>query len=431
MTAPLDAWKKKVFYSSSLSAEARSAETLPAERKQHLLYVLHSRLAHSVGARLEKTLEEKGVPLSFSPQECRDVRDLCEACKSVNQRKERIPAKGIFKKEKSGEKKQAVKRVRFSVEEKTSSAAKGDKPAQKSKQPQHAKERTPFNQVIFHDLKEMRTKGMGGFRYILVIVCGGVKKVSLSALRRKRYAVRHLRQWVRRWQIHGFGKPFVIQTDNGGEFVGEEDEIGYAAACDDMGLHHKRGPPFSPEVQSDVERVNSTVISLLKKTLIQLYLPLSLWPAFLSGVANQLGDVVHSKTGMSPNFLIFGHACGVPPIAMGDEVRVIDPAGSADPLSKSERALFGGVQGPQQLICVQGGKTSSLILLSQKQSLSSCVMKMEMSILAAKQAESLPSSDYAVISTDPVPDDVDIMPIDVDPVVEQIQEEVCRADFLD
>eukprot|EP00820_Chromera_velia_P016100 Cvel_25807.t2-p1 / transcript=Cvel_25807.t2 / gene=Cvel_25807 / organism=Chromera_velia_CCMP2878 / gene_product=Copia protein, putative / transcript_product=Copia protein, putative / location=Cvel_scaffold2974:3247-4936(+) / protein_length=468 / sequence_SO=supercontig / SO=protein_coding / is_pseudo=false len=85
----------------------------------------------------------------------------------------------------------------------------------------------------------------------------------------------------------------------------------------------------------------------------------------------------------------------------------------------------------QQLICVQGGKTSSLILLSQKQSLSSCVMKMEMSIPAAKQAESLPSSDHAVISSDPVPDDVDVMPIDVDPVVEQIQEEVCRADFLD
>uniref|UniRef100_A0A0G4F554 Uncharacterized protein n=1 Tax=Chromera velia CCMP2878 TaxID=1169474 RepID=A0A0G4F554_9ALVE len=74
----------------------------------------------------------------------------------------------------------------------------------------------------------------------------------------------------------------------------------------------------------------------------------------------------------------------------------------------------------QQLICVQGGKTSSLILLFQKQSLSSCVMKMEMSIPAAKQAESLPSSDHAVVSSDPVPDDVDVMPIDVDPVVEQI-----------
>uniref|UniRef100_A0A0G4FTX5 Reverse transcriptase Ty1/copia-type domain-containing protein n=1 Tax=Chromera velia CCMP2878 TaxID=1169474 RepID=A0A0G4FTX5_9ALVE len=45
--------------------------------------------------------------------------------------------------------------------------------------------------------------------------------------------------------------------------------------------------------------------------------------------------------------------------------------------------------------------------------------------------ESLPSSDHAVVSSDPVPDDVDVMPIDVDPVVEQIQEEVCRTDFLD
>mmetsp|Transcript_1276 Transcript_1276/g.2645 ORF Transcript_1276/g.2645 Transcript_1276/m.2645 type:complete len:158 (+) Transcript_1276:1937-2410(+) len=157
---------------------------------------------------------------------------------------------------------------------------------------------------MLDDTTTMRTKGVGGFRYISVIVCGGVKKVSLSALRRKRHAVRHLRQWVRRWQVRGFGKPLVVRTDNGGEFVGEEDEIGYAAACDDMGLHHERGPPFSPEVQSDVERVNSTVISLLRKTLIQLHLPLSLWPAFLSGVANQLGDVVHSKTGISPNSLI-------------------------------------------------------------------------------------------------------------------------------
>uniref|UniRef100_A0A0G4HGE4 Uncharacterized protein n=1 Tax=Chromera velia CCMP2878 TaxID=1169474 RepID=A0A0G4HGE4_9ALVE len=45
--------------------------------------------------------------------------------------------------------------------------------------------------------------------------------------------------------------------------------------------------------------------------------------------------------------------------------------------------------------------------------------------------ESLPSSDRAVVSSDPVLDDVDVMPIDVDPIVEQIQEEVCRTDFLD
>uniref|UniRef100_A0A0G4FUY0 Integrase catalytic domain-containing protein n=1 Tax=Chromera velia CCMP2878 TaxID=1169474 RepID=A0A0G4FUY0_9ALVE len=227
VTAPLFVWKKKCFYSFSLSANARASVELPTERKQHLFYVLHSRLAHSVGSYLEKILKEKGVPFSVSPQECRDVRDLCEACKSVNQRKESILLKGVLKQREDRRKRRSKKRVRFVEDESRPSAAGGDLKAQKSQQQKQTKEPAPFNQTIFQDLKEMRTKGVGGFKYISVIVCGGTKKVSLHTFRKKRHAVRHLRQWVRRWEVRGLGKPLIVRTDNGGEFLGKDEIDGY------------------------------------------------------------------------------------------------------------------------------------------------------------------------------------------------------------
>uniref|UniRef100_A0A0G4HQD7 Uncharacterized protein n=1 Tax=Chromera velia CCMP2878 TaxID=1169474 RepID=A0A0G4HQD7_9ALVE len=54
-----------------LSESALSGQSdLSEENKAHLLHVLHSRLGHATGQRLEATLKEKGVGVPYSVGEC-------------------------------------------------------------------------------------------------------------------------------------------------------------------------------------------------------------------------------------------------------------------------------------------------------------------------------------------------------------------------
>uniref|UniRef100_A0A0G4HNT8 Integrase catalytic domain-containing protein n=1 Tax=Chromera velia CCMP2878 TaxID=1169474 RepID=A0A0G4HNT8_9ALVE len=343
---------------SAFAGEAKDENTVTPEKKKHLLYVLHSRLAHATGERLFATLKKKGVGLFFSLQECRDVRKECKACRKVNFRRHRLKRRG-WKAKKRGKRKEKK-------EGKASSAVGGaseresddssEKSAGSREQGGKKKRKIKFNCIIFHDLKNMKRKAFGGFRYVSVIVDQAFWRVSLMALRKKDHAQRHLLSWTRRWEVAGFGKPLIVRSDNGGEFSGDEE---YLRVCSELGVGNDFGPLGTPEVQAFVERVNLSFFSLMNKVLLQARIPFYMWPAILPGVANALNEVVYSSIGRSPNACIYGRPSGIPSVSVGDVVRIIDPSfrSPSAPFEKSERALFRGVMGPRSvsvLLCRAG-----------------------------------------------------------------------------
>uniref|UniRef100_A0A0G4FN68 Integrase catalytic domain-containing protein n=1 Tax=Chromera velia CCMP2878 TaxID=1169474 RepID=A0A0G4FN68_9ALVE len=340
---------------SACAGEGKDETSLSAENRKHLLYVLHSHLVHATGERLLLTLREKGVGLSYSLQECKDVRRECRACRKVNFRRRRLKRRG-WKAKKRG------KRKRAGVEEAPSGVG-GDDESEGSDEESSSGDRHPsekFNRIIYHNIKNMKKKGYGGFRYISVIVDWKFRCVSLKALWSKDHAERHLLSWIRRWEVAGFGKPLIVQSDNGGEFLGEER---YLWVYENEGVDNEFGPPGTLEVQAFVERANLTFISLLNKFLLQARILFFMWLAVLPGVANALNDVVHNSIGRFPNACVFGRPSGIPSIFCGDVVRITDPSFRHSlPFEKSERVLFGGVIGPRVVLVLfcRGGRWKAL-----------------------------------------------------------------------
>uniref|UniRef100_A0A0G4H0T1 Protein kinase domain-containing protein n=1 Tax=Chromera velia CCMP2878 TaxID=1169474 RepID=A0A0G4H0T1_9ALVE len=187
------------------SALSGQAEISP-ENRSHLLFVLHSRLGHATGQRLEATLKEKGVGVQFFVKECKEVRDTYKACHVVNFRRRKLKRRGAA----AGTRKRSRKGDESSVHE-----------DDEEKEPEPAGLGGQFNADIYHDLKDMKRKGIGGFRYVSVIVDLQTRRKSLWALRSKDHAVRHLISWTRRWEKAGKGKPKVVHSDNGGEFISD------------------------------------------------------------------------------------------------------------------------------------------------------------------------------------------------------------------
>uniref|UniRef100_A0A0G4H5N6 Uncharacterized protein n=1 Tax=Chromera velia CCMP2878 TaxID=1169474 RepID=A0A0G4H5N6_9ALVE len=158
------------------SALSGQAEISP-ENGSHLLFVLHSRLGHATGQRLQATLKEKGVGVQFSAKECKEVRDTCKACRVVNFRRRKLKRRGAV----AGTRKRSHKGDESSVHEDN-----------EEKEPEPAGPGGQFNADIYHDLKDIKRKGIGGFRYMSFIVDLQTRRKSLWALRSKDHAVRHL-----------------------------------------------------------------------------------------------------------------------------------------------------------------------------------------------------------------------------------------------
>uniref|UniRef100_A0A0G4HDC5 Uncharacterized protein n=1 Tax=Chromera velia CCMP2878 TaxID=1169474 RepID=A0A0G4HDC5_9ALVE len=161
-----------------LSESALSGQSdLSEENKAHLLHVLHSCLGHATGQCLEATLKEKGVGVPYSVEECRKVRDTCKAYQEVNFRRRKLKRRGFA----------AGTRKRVSKPREEPPVDGGKEGERESKGPEGS-----FNADIYHDLKDMKRKGIRGVRYMSVIVDFHTRRKSFWCCRSKDRALAHL-----------------------------------------------------------------------------------------------------------------------------------------------------------------------------------------------------------------------------------------------
>ena len=92
--------------------------------------------------------------------------------------------------------------------------------------------------------------------------------------------------------VHQGGAPTIIQSDNGGEFIGEVVQ----KRCQEFEVGIIHGRPHHPQSQGQIENLNKQVKRLLARFLQQLPrdVQANVWPLLLSAVADLLNSKWHS-----------------------------------------------------------------------------------------------------------------------------------------
>lgn len=270
---------------AALQADPTVAKSWSSGFRRSVLLMLHRRLAHATCKKLYLTLVEHGLGGAFTEAECRGID--CDVCCLVNARKVKIPRVAD------------ALRQEFAVKE-----------------------------IAYQDLM-MLPKAWDGSRWVSVIVDARSRQIDLFSIKAKDAAISHAVGYIRRAESEGF-KVKRWRSDNGGEFFNDE----FESMLRKEGILPEFGAPYTPETQGVVERVNGTVKRLLGKLLRATKLPVSVWPALLPGVAQQINSVVHSTLKESPLKQSGSSKAGRLPLkAIGDVVLVVDP--------KSKEALEG------------------------------------------------------------------------------------------
>uniref|UniRef100_A0A0G4FF14 Integrase catalytic domain-containing protein n=1 Tax=Chromera velia CCMP2878 TaxID=1169474 RepID=A0A0G4FF14_9ALVE len=225
-----------------------SREEADQEKRRKFFYLLHLRFAHSTGLHLLSTLKEKGVGGGYTLKECSDVCGDCFACKAFNMRNRRIGRRWV----------RANRRERQKQKWKPKEPSESDSQVEEEtiegsaeKAPSLGDLSTHFNHQVVHDLTFPKQRGMGGDAGMSVIIDKSSRRVSLRSFKRKYESSRHLLSYHRRWEKKKRGVKEVF-IDNGGEFVGEE----YQETVERIGAALTLGPPYTPEAQAEVERMN-------------------------------------------------------------------------------------------------------------------------------------------------------------------------------
>lgn len=98
--------------------------------------------------------------------------------------------------------------------------------------------------------------------------------------------------------FHKFGVPEVIHSDNGAQFTAK----GFAEMIKTYKINHLRTAVYSPQSNAS-ERVNQSVLAAIRAYLENDHRD---WDLYLSEIECALRTSVHSATGMTPFFALFG-----------------------------------------------------------------------------------------------------------------------------
>jgi hypothetical protein len=154
----------------------------------------------------------------------------------------------------------------------------------------------PF-QKIYIDFLGKYPRSRRGHAYIFIVVDHFSKYTFLKAMREASAAL--LVEFLIHEVFFKFGVPEVIHSDNGKQFASKM----FEEMVTDFGIKHVKTPVYSPSSNA-AERVNRSVLSAIRSYLKKDHRE---WDAHLPEIEVAIRNSVHSATGETPFFTVFGH----------------------------------------------------------------------------------------------------------------------------
>ena len=167
--------------------------------------------------------------------------------------------------------------------------------ARKPYKPLKAPRATERLEVVFSDLMgPFETNSLGNRRYCITFIDDYSRYAQVAFLSRKSQAFQAFKEYHTLAERQTGCKLKRLQTDLGGEYLGNE----FQDYLTKHGIKHSRTTGFSPESNGISERLNKTLMSLVRSTITSAKLPKSFWAELTSCavyIRNRCTNVVNPK----------------------------------------------------------------------------------------------------------------------------------------
>ena len=153
----------------------------------------------------------------------------------------------------------------------------------------------PF-QKLFVDFLGPYPRSKKGNAYVFVVLDHFSKYVFLHPLRSANTS--SIIKFLKNEVFNAFGVPQILHSDNGKQFVAKD----FQNFLKSYGIRHFKTAYYSPQSNAS-ERVNRTLLAAIRSYLKEDQRD---WDVYISDIACALRSSVHSSTGVSPYFVLFG-----------------------------------------------------------------------------------------------------------------------------
>ena len=164
----------------------------------------------------------------------------------------------------------------------------------------------PF-EIVAMDIMGPLTTTNAGKSYILVVIDYYTKWIEIFAL--SNIQARTVATCIFNNVIARYGTPEQIHTDQGSQF----ESLLFKELCTLLQIHKSRTTPYHPAGDGLVERSNRTIQNILKTSINNNYKD---WDLHLPATMLAYNTSVHSTTGYTPHYLMFGREARIPLHAM-------------------------------------------------------------------------------------------------------------------
>jgi len=154
------------------------------------------------------------------------------------------------------------------------------------------KQSTEILELVHSDVcGPMPVESIGGAKYFMTLIDDYSRKIEVHFLRNKNEVAQIIKRYIAKTEREKGLKVKRLRTDNGLEYCNKE----ITELFNEMGIKHKRTCVETPQMNGVAERVNRTLMDMVRSMLSSSKLPTSFWTEATSAAAYAKNRMTHSS----------------------------------------------------------------------------------------------------------------------------------------